>query len=388
MVFVGVFVAVTASPALADKRVALVMGNGNYAADAFLPHAVGDAAAVGDKLRTLGFLVTSANDQTKSQMLASIQTFLDNAKHADIALFFYGGHGFQWMGENYLMPVDARLAHESDVDLEAVQVKAIVNGLPDGRIGILLLDACRDNPFANRMQRDNSRGGVPDRGLVRLNSPPGQTLIGYATQPGRVASDGSNLHSPFATALIENIDIPKIELTKVQHNVEKRVKELTENTQIPAWDTSLSDDVFLNGIPECFDGRKDGNEADADCGGPCARLCAVGKECTVGKDCDSGVCAAGHCQAPSCTDSVKNGSETDVNCGGGACGACPLGSSCVVDRDCGNQSCAKGVCSKRYPWLWPVVGVALGTVVVAGVALALVYTVGPNESLIGQRSFP
>jgi hypothetical protein len=218
--------------AAAQNRFALVIGNSSYRAVTPLPNPVRDAQAVTAFLRTAGFEVTSALNLDQSDMRRVVRDFA--ARHADkdkdtVALIYFAGHGVQVDGENYLLPVDADIAREADVALEGVRFADIMNHLDRIRSAtrIVILDACRNNPFAD---------GNAARGLAIVNAPAG-SLVAYSTSPGATAEDGSGANSPFAAALLESAKTPGAPIEATLKNVRLAVHKVTDGRQIP-WEVS------------------------------------------------------------------------------------------------------------------------------------------------------
>ena len=236
-----------ASPAVADKRVALVIGNSAYQNVARLPNPAKDGAAMADMLRKSGFdAVIARQDVINSDMRKMVRDFTDQARDADVAVVFYAGHGIEIDGTNYLLPVDTRLERDVDVEDEAVSLDRIVRVLdPVKRLRLVILDACRDNPFQQTMKRSLSSRGVT-RGLAKVEPENPNTLIAYAAKAGSTASDGDGDHSPFTTALLKQLPVPGQDLRKSLGYVRDSVMKQTDNKQEPFVYGSLGgDDVVL-----------------------------------------------------------------------------------------------------------------------------------------------
>jgi hypothetical protein len=232
---------VTALPATAAKRVALVIGNSAYQYTAPLPNPVNDSRAVAEALRRLDFVVIEAIDQDKPGMKRLLRQFSAELQDADASLFFYAGHGMQVEGQNYLVPVDAALESEVDLPFEAVAVDAVLNPMEKATpLRLVFLDACRDNPLA----RSLSRGGGVGRGLARMDSRAG-TLIAFATEPDKVALDGDGEHSPFTLALLEHIETPGIEVRQMLSRVRATVIDNTGGEQLPLDSSALVRDFYF-----------------------------------------------------------------------------------------------------------------------------------------------
>ena len=187
--------------AAAEKRVALVIGNAAYEHASRLANPVNDAADIGAALGRLGFAVTKLENAGKSAFERGLQTFARAAATSEIALVFYAGHGIEIDQRNFLIPVDARLASDRDVEFEAVPLDLVSRAVDSAReLRLIVLDACRDNPFAAAMKRSGATRSI-GRGLARVE-PAGETLVAYAAKGGSVASDGEGRNSPYSTALL------------------------------------------------------------------------------------------------------------------------------------------------------------------------------------------
>src|SRR5215470_3707151 len=196
-------------PAAAEKRVALVVGNSAYKNVTALDNPTKDAALMADTLRDLGFSLTgnrALTDLDKAGLDQAIQEFGRQVVGADVAMFYYAGHGVQVRGSNYLVPVGANPTREADVDFQMVDVNLVLRQMEDSgtRLNLVVLDACRNNPFGGRGLR------ASDGGLAQMRAPEG-TLISFATQPGNVAQDGDG-NSPYTTALATTITKPGLDI--------------------------------------------------------------------------------------------------------------------------------------------------------------------------------
>lgn len=237
-----------AGPAAAGTRLALVIGNGKYVNVPVLENPPNDAADLANALRSVGFDVIEQRDASRDAMTKAIREFSARLHGADTALFFYAGHGMQMNGENYLIPVDADIQTPADLRFNTVDLTDIQQEMEaSGRVNIIILDACRNNPFAERL----AQGGraVPSRGLGRLDAVGEGSLIVYSTQPNNVALDGAGRNSPFTAALIKHVTTPGIEVRQMLSRVRGDVLATTERRQTP-WDSSsLTGDVYLAGAP-------------------------------------------------------------------------------------------------------------------------------------------
>lgn len=223
-----------AGPALAEKRVALIMGNSAYKNVAQLPNPVNDAAAMAALLKAAGFDSVDARlDLGVADMRRAISNFSDTASDADIAVVFYAGHGIEVDGTNYIIPVDAALKRDIDVDDEAVPLDRVLKVLDSTkRLRLVILDACRDNPFSKSMKRTLGTRSV-SRGLAKVEPSSSDTLIAFAAKAGSVAADGDSANSPFTTALLKFITAPGLDLRLALGRVRDDVLSTTRNKQEP-----------------------------------------------------------------------------------------------------------------------------------------------------------
>jgi uncharacterized caspase-like protein len=197
-----VLAACFAVPALAQERVALVIGNSSYKQAPALPNPVNDAAAVAAMLESAGFQVVLRRDIGINDMRRMLREFTDSTKSADVAVIYFAGHGIEVDGDNYLIPVDAILERDIDVDDETVSLDRMLRVLePARQLRLVILDACRDNPFSHNMKRTMASRSV-GRGLAKVEPTTSDTLIAFAAKAGSTASDGSGAHSPFTAALL------------------------------------------------------------------------------------------------------------------------------------------------------------------------------------------
>lgn len=208
------------------NRVALVIGNSAYQNVDPLANPVNDATAIGSSLQKQGFDVTIANDMTRRNMLDTLRAFRNKADQAEFAVVYYAGHGMEIAGRNYLIPVDARIADERDARLEMIQLDDVLVQLSGAeRMKMLVLDACRDNPFVARMQRENTGRNV-GQGLAIVNAADADTLIAYAAAAGEVTPDGlSGGNSPFTTAFLSALDAPPSDVRLLLGKVRDRMRK-------------------------------------------------------------------------------------------------------------------------------------------------------------------
>jgi TPR repeat protein len=218
------------STAHAEKRIALVIGNSAYRAVPVLPNPAADAMLMSDTLLSLGFFVVGGGAQLnldKTGFDDALQKFKTELAGADVALFYYAGHGVETHGLNYLVPIDAHPQEEADVFMQMIGMSSILDQLQKSgtRINLILLDACRDNPFSGKGVRSTS-------GLAQMPAPVG-TLISFATQPRSVSLDGVDGHSPYTKALVDAMQRPGSGLFKTFNEVGLAVTKATHGQQIP-----------------------------------------------------------------------------------------------------------------------------------------------------------
>ncbi|WP_316160131.1 caspase family protein [Bradyrhizobium sp. SZCCHNRI20481] len=239
----------TAEAAKADRRVAFVVGNGAYKSVAQLPNPPVDAKAMAATLRNVGFDVVEGTNLTRDKMTEKLLDFGRKAQGADIAVFYYAGHGIAIAGTNYLLPVDADLKSEMDVKLgSAINIDVTLDQtMGDAKVKLVFLDACRDNPFAAKIKSNSPTRSVSvQTGLAEMKSGEG-TLIAFATGPGQTALDGeAGANSPFTRALISHIAQPGIEIQQAMTAVRAQVNEETSKGQLPWGHTNLIGAVYLN----------------------------------------------------------------------------------------------------------------------------------------------
>ena len=236
--------------AQAQDRVALVVGNGKYVSANGVPNAVNDARVMGRALREIGFVVVDGFDLSRDGMERRIREFLRKSESAHVALFFYAGHGLQVDGRNYLLPVDAKLEAASDLSFETIGLDNILESL-DGasRTNIIILDACRNNPFAQSLASrfGTGRSVTVLSGLAGYSNLGTGTLIAFSTAPGAVALDGIGSNSPFTKALAQHIRTPGLEVRQMLTRVRADVAAETRGKQIPWDNSSLLSEVYLAG---------------------------------------------------------------------------------------------------------------------------------------------
>jgi len=236
---------VVASAALAGGRVALVVGNGAYRHVPELPNARNDGKAMAATLRELGFEVLEGIDVDMRQTAELVRRFTRRIDDAEVALFYYAGHGLQVDGENYLVPVDAKLERPEDLEWETLPASRVVSLLDSReRTNIVILDACRNNPFARRLARGATRSVRVGSGLADMRGGLG-TFIAFATAPNDVALDGDGANSPFTAALVRRMREPGLEIRQIMTLVRRDVVQATDGDQVP-WDhSSLLGDFYF-----------------------------------------------------------------------------------------------------------------------------------------------
>ena len=230
---------VAAAPSLADdKRVALVIGNSAYKNTPRLENPRNDANDVAATLKKLGFVVVVGLDLEKAAMERTIREFAETLGGAQVGLFFYAGHGLQVSGQNYLVPIDAKLSTALATDFEMIRLELVHRTMErETSTNILIVDACRDNPLARNLARAlGTRSTQVGRGLSPVESGEG-TLISFSTQPGNVALDGSGRNSPYTAALLRHLPNPGDDLPTILINVRNDVMQETGRRQVP-WEHS------------------------------------------------------------------------------------------------------------------------------------------------------
>ena len=220
-----------------EPRIALVIGNADYADAIKLANPAKDAELIGATLKKLGFDVILVTNAPQKQMQRAIVDFGDRLAEAGsnaVGLFYYAGHGLQLDGQNYLVPTDADISREVDVEIDGVSADLVLKQMAyaDSRVNIVILDACRNNPLAR-----DFRSVAPSQGFAEMRTKPKGTFISYSTAPGEVAVDGSGAHSPFAEALATAMQRPGLGLSEVFQDVREQVLAATDERQTP-WDSS------------------------------------------------------------------------------------------------------------------------------------------------------
>jgi hypothetical protein len=229
-------------PAIAERRIALVVGNSAYQNITRLDNPRNDATLMAETLAGLGFTLIGGRaqlDLDKAALDTDVQNFGRQIQGADVALFYYAGHGVQLNGSNYLVPIGANPTREADVDFQMVDINLVLRQMQGSgtRLNMVILDACRNNPFGARGLRS------ADGGLAQMRAPEG-TLISYATQPGSVAQDGSDGHSPYTKALATTFKQAGLDIFQTFNQVGLTVKRETGGSQQPWVSSSPIDGSF------------------------------------------------------------------------------------------------------------------------------------------------
>ena len=238
-------------PAFAEKRVALVIGNGVYQNVPRLPNPVNDGTTIASTLKNAGFdVVDSRHDLTAADTRRALRDFADRARDADIAVVYYAGHGIEVDGGNYLIPVDAKLERDTDVYDEALSLDRVLLAIePAKKLRLVILDACRDNPFSKNMKRTVATRAI-GQGLAKVEPTSPNMLIAYSAKAGSTAADGDGTNSPFTVALSKHLTTPGLDVRRAFGFVRDDVLKTTNNRQEPFVYGSLGgDDVPLVPAP-------------------------------------------------------------------------------------------------------------------------------------------
>ena len=231
-----------------ETRIALVVGASAYQHASHLANTLNDAQEVAGKLKHLGFEVETVMDPDRQQFEVAVRRLGQRARGADAALFFYAGHALELNGRNWLIPVQANLQTERDLRFEALDLSDVIDQIEgQARVSLVILDACRNNPF-RRFLGGDSRAGDVGGGLAPQRAATG-TLIVYSTALGEVAADGNGPHSPFTAALLRHIETPGIEVRQLIAEVRRDVRQATSGQQIPWESSALEGEFFLDPAP-------------------------------------------------------------------------------------------------------------------------------------------
>lgn len=237
------FIGLSCGSAHAERRVALVIGNSAYKSVPRLANPANDAALVGGMFKKAGFdWIDLRTDLNAAEMRKALRDFGGRARDAEVAVIYYAGHGIELDGTNYLIPTDAALETDSDVLDEAVALdRALFAVEPAKQLRLIILDACRDNPFAKTMKRTVAARAI-GRGLAKIEPNSPNTMIAFAAKAGSTASDGDSKNSPFAAALVERLPTPGLDLRKAFGFVRDDVLKNTSYKQEPYVYGSLGGD--------------------------------------------------------------------------------------------------------------------------------------------------
>ncbi len=224
----------TTATIAADRRVALVIGNSTYKSASSLPNTINDSTAIAALFKSIGFeVVISRADLGVVDFKRAVREFLLTAENSDIAVVYYAGHGVEIGGTNYLVPVDAKLGRDYDVEDEAVALDRIIWALQSvRRLRLILLDACRDNPFPGKLRSAGIRSTMKG-GLAKIEDVSADTLVAYAAKAGSVSYDGDGGNSPYATALIKHLAEPGLDIRIALGRVRDEVISMTGGRQEP-----------------------------------------------------------------------------------------------------------------------------------------------------------
>ena len=236
------------SQAQAPKRVALLIGNGNYKEVSTLPNPKRDVALIGDVLKNAGFdIVTINTDLDRASMVKAIRAFEDQLNNVDIGVIYYAGHGIEVNGQNFLIPTDAKLASDKDIEDEAVSLDRLIKSLDSAsRLRLIILDACRDNPFVPKMTRSTGTRSI-SRGLAQIEPSNADTLIAFAAKAGTVAQDGAGGNSPYSLAIAKHITTRDLDIRIALGRIRDEVLKATNKTQEPFLYGSLGGDIITLG---------------------------------------------------------------------------------------------------------------------------------------------
>src|SRR5712671_3848258 len=232
--FLAAALLLVCQPAFADKRVALVIGNSAYQNVARLPNPVNDGATIAATLKDAGFdVVDSRHDLPAAETRRVLRDFADRTRDADIAVVYYAGHGIEVDGSNYLIPVDAKLERDTDVYDEALSLDRVLLAIePAKQLRLVILDACRDNPFAKTMKRTVASRAI-GQGLAKVEPTSPNMLIAYSAKAGSTAADGDGKNSPFTVALAKHLTTPGLDVRRAFGFVRDDVLKSTGNRQEP-----------------------------------------------------------------------------------------------------------------------------------------------------------
>lgn len=227
---------------LKQVMLALVVGCADYTFGGVLLNPTNDADSMSSKLISLGFDVITVRNPTQKELKMSMDDFGEKLKNYEVGLFYFAGHGVQVKGFNYLIPIDANIKSEKMVEYDCVEASRVLGYMEESKshINIVILDACRDNPFERNWGR-----GIGQRGLTTMNAPKG-SLIAYSTSPGKTASDGDGENGLYTHSLLEHIGSKQTTIMSMFQKVRIDVINKSSNEQIPWESTSLTADFYFN----------------------------------------------------------------------------------------------------------------------------------------------
>lgn len=228
-------------PEYLNKKLALVIGNSAYQHGGYLKNPINDARSMSKILRDLGFEVILIENASLIELKKAIDTFGKKLSDFGVGLFYYAGHGIQYRGANYLIPVDANLTSEQQVDYDCIQVDRVLAymDISGSKVNIIILDACRNNPFERSWKRS-----IDGMGLAFMNAPSG-TFIAYATSPGKTADDGSGQNGLYTESLIKHLTTPNLTIEQIFKRVRNDVEQKSGNKQTPWESTSLKGEFYF-----------------------------------------------------------------------------------------------------------------------------------------------
>lgn len=238
---------ICAQPSLAQgqRRVALLIGNSDYKEVSILPNPKNDTELIAKTFKDAGFdVIELSHDLDRAKMVKAIRSFEDRAQGSDIGVIFYAGHGIEVNGTNYLIPIDAKLASDKDIEDEAVSLDRLIKAL-DGvkQLRLVILDACRDNPFVPKMTRSAGTRSI-SRGLAQIEPVNADTLIAFAAKAGTVAQDGTGGNSPYSSAIAKHITTQGLDIRIALGRIRDDVLKSTNKAQEPFLYGSLGGDII------------------------------------------------------------------------------------------------------------------------------------------------
>ncbi|MGF1648898.1 MAG: caspase domain-containing protein [Hyphomicrobiaceae bacterium] len=249
-VLIAISAAVLPATTADAKRVALVIGISEYDHSPPLTNPRNDAIGVSAALRGAGFDVITSIDDTLQDLLVTLERFYAEASGAEAAVFYFAGHGLQFKELNYLIPRDARLRSEATLKYETVALQDVIAAIEQrASITLVFLDACRDNPLAEELQRSimgRDRSAAVPRGLAAMRIRNPNTLVVFAAEPGRTASDGVGENSPFTAAFLHNIAEPDVDVELLMKRVTRDVHDATGGAQTPERLSKLTSEFVFN----------------------------------------------------------------------------------------------------------------------------------------------